>query len=44
VYDEDDFPEQHYERTGSPAMAYAVLAALVAVVGVIAALAVWTSA
>ncbi len=44
MYDKEDNPEAQYESTGAPTMAYVVLALLVAVVGVIAALAAWTSA
>jgi len=44
VYDKEDSPEQQYERSGTPAMSYVVLIALVAVVVFIAAMAVWTSA
>ena len=44
VYDKEDNPEQHYERSGSPAMSYLVLSVLLAVVCFIAAMAVWTSA
>jgi hypothetical protein len=44
VYDKEDSPEAQYEKTGSSTMAYVVLTLLVAVVGVIAALAAWTSA
>jgi hypothetical protein len=48
VYDieqkREDNPEQHYERSGSPAMSYLVLSVLLAVVCFIAAMAVWTSA
>ncbi len=44
VYDKEDFPEQQYERTGTPTMSYVILTALVAVVGFIAVLAAWTGA
>ena len=45
MYDKEEVPElQQYDRTGTPAMSYVVLFALIAVVGVIAVLAVWTSA
>lgn len=36
--------EPQYERTGTPAMSYVVLTVLIAVVGLIAGLAAWTSA
>ncbi len=44
VYDKDEFPEQQYERKGSPTMPYVVLAVLVAVVVFIAVLAARTGA
>jgi hypothetical protein len=44
VYDREDSAEQQYERTGSSAMSYVVLAVLVAVVGAIAGFAAWTCA
>lgn len=43
VYDLDESSEK-YDRTGSPTMPHIVLIVLLAVVGLIAALAVWTSA
>lgn len=46
MYDKEDNPDlpTQYERSGTPTMSYVVLATLVAVVGLIAALAAWTSA
>jgi hypothetical protein len=46
VYDNQDQPEQQYERSESPApvMPYVVLTTLIAVVCFIAAMAAWTSA
>jgi len=44
VYDNQDKPEQQYERSESPAMSYLVLTTLIAVVCFIAAMAAWTSA
>ncbi|WP_312511776.1 hypothetical protein [Massilia sp.] len=44
MYDNQDKPEQQYERSEGPAMSYVVLTALVAVVCFIAAMAAWTSA
>jgi len=44
VHDNQDNPEQQYERSGNPAMSYVVLTVLLAVVGFIAAMAAWTSA
>jgi hypothetical protein len=46
VYDNQDQPEQQYERSESPApvIAYMVLTTLIAVVCFIAAMAAWTSA
>ena len=44
MYDKEDNPEMQYERIGNPTMSYIVLAVLVAVVGLIAGLAAWTSA
>jgi len=44
VYDKEDKLELQYERNGTPAMSYVVLTVLVAVVGLIAGLAAWTSA
>ena len=44
VYDKDEFPEQQYERKGTPTMPYVVLTVLIAVVGFIAVLAAWTRA
>jgi hypothetical protein len=44
VYDQEDNPEAQYERGGTPATSYVVLGVLVAVVGLIALLAAWTSA
>ncbi|MDN4055911.1 hypothetical protein QPK32_22850 [Massilia sp. YIM B02763] len=43
MYDKEDNPELQYERSGTPATAYLVLGVLVAVVGLIAVLAAWTS-
>ncbi len=43
MYDKEDFTEQ-YDRTGNPTTPYIVLTVLIAVVGLIAGLAVWTSA
>jgi len=44
VYDNQDQPEQQYERSESPAMSYVVLTILIAVVCFIAGMAAWTSA
>jgi hypothetical protein len=44
VHDNEDIPEQTYERTGTSTMSYVVLSVLVAVVGLIAVLAAWTGA
>jgi hypothetical protein len=44
VYDKEDNPEAQYERSGTPATSYLLLGVLVAVVGLIAVLAAWTSA
>ncbi|WP_338760075.1 hypothetical protein [Massilia sp. METH4] len=41
---EEEFLVEQYERKGTSAMPYIVLAALVAVVGLIAGLAAWTGA
>nr|WP_314540961.1 hypothetical protein [uncultured Massilia sp.] len=43
MYDKEDCQELQYERSGTPATSYLVLGVLVAVVGVIAVLAAWTS-
>ena len=44
VYDNQDQPEQQYERSESPAVSYIVLTTLIAVVCFIAGMAAWTSA
>jgi len=44
VYDNQDIPEQQYERRENRAMSYVVLTTLIAVVCFIAAMAAWTSA